>query len=103
MGSALNTGKRRRDSRHTTILKTRITFNEKSYPCQVVNLSETGALVQTPFHAPVGTRADISMPAWPLEVQVVRVTSAYMAVTFTQAVEMSAPTDASPEEFAAIG
>ena len=83
-----------------TNLKTRITFNGKSYPCRVVNLSETGALVETPFHAPVGARADIHMPAGPAKAQVMRVTSTYIALHFAEPMEISATLEASQPLFA---
>ena len=83
------------------ILKTRITFNGKSYPCRVVDLSETGALVEAPFHAPVGARTDIQMPAGPAEARVMRVTSTYIAVRFAEPVDMSDTLEASQPLFAA--
>ncbi len=63
--------------------KTWISFDGRSVPCRLVELSPATALVDAGFRAPIGTKVVLHMPSGDLApANVVRITSSYTALAF---------------------
>ena len=88
----LQTGKdRRQRRRRKTDLKTTVTLKGLTLACRLVNLSTTGALIAASFHPPIGARVELDLPGrGPATAAIARVTSAYIALTFEEPIELDA-------------
>jgi hypothetical protein len=86
----LQTGsERRRHPRRKTNLKTTVTQKGITLSCRLVNLSSAGALIAASFHPSLGSRVDIDLPGLGAAgASVVRVTSAYIALSFDETVDI---------------
>lgn len=70
-------------------MKTTVTQKGITLSCRLVNLSSAGALIAAPFHPPLGSKVDIDLPGLGAAgASVVRVTSAYIALSFDEAVDI---------------
>ncbi len=86
---------RRRDRRWKVTLKTTVNLDGYSRPCQLVNVSARGALIAASFHPRLGTEVELDIPGmgW-TSASVVRVTSAYIALSFDQPIDVAEVVDA---------
>ncbi len=72
-------------------LKTTVTLKGLTLACRLFNLSATGALIAASFHPPIGSRVELDLPGkGSAAAAVARVTSAYIALSFEEPIELDA-------------
>ncbi len=77
--------------RRNTNLKTTVTLKGITLACRLVNLSATGALIAASFHPPIGAKVELDLPGkGSAAAAVARVTSAYIALSFEEPIELDA-------------
>lgn len=77
--------------RRNTNLKTTVTLEGITLACRLVDLSATGALIAASFHPPVGSKVELNLPGeGSAAAAVARVTSAYIALSFDQPIDLDA-------------
>lgn len=76
-------------------MKTTVNLDGFSRSCQLVNVSATGALIAASFHPRLGAEVELDIPGmgW-ATASVVRVTSAYIALSFDQPIDVAVVADA---------
>ncbi len=82
---------RRRKRRRKTNLKATVTLKGITLACRLVNLSTTGALIAASFHPPIGAKVVLDLPGkGSTAAAVARVTSAYIALSFDEPIDLDA-------------
>ena len=83
-GGAKPDGRERRGAeRHLVNIPNEINLHDKRVPCRLVDVSDTGALIETRESAVVGSNVAISLPGLGDMVgTVVRVTATHVALSF---------------------
>lgn len=80
---------RRFEHRRGTSLKTTLTQDGYARSCRLVNISTKGALIAASFHPRVGARVELDLPGYESTLATVtRVTSAYIALSFNEPVDI---------------
>ena len=72
-------------------MKTTVTLKGITLACRLVSLSATGALIAASFHPPIGAKVELELPGkGPAAATVARVTSAYIALSFEEPIDLDA-------------